>query len=178
MTAAAFILGFVLGWLVPRDAFPWMKRASRWLMFNRDNKLIARVVISVALAVLILAVAFGCSKREIPTTTPKPTLAAWIPYTGKSMLPTLPEAGLAEIEIGVTFDQLKQGDIVVFWDYLRGTGKFTLHRLVAKQAGNWIAQGDNPETNPKADRPWVTPDNYVARATGKNVQFVWAPVKP
>lgn len=72
MSIFLVIVAFVLGFLVPRDAFPWMKRLSRWLMFNRDNKLIARVVVAVALAVLILAVAFGCSKREPATFTPSP----------------------------------------------------------------------------------------------------------
>lgn len=125
-------------------------------------------------AALVLALT-ACSKREIPTTAPRPVLLAWVPVSGQSMLPTFPERALVEVEIGVPYDQLKAGDTVIFWDYLRGTGKFTHHRLVARQLGNWISRGDNPATNPTADRPWVTPDNYVARTTGRHTQLLSAP---
>lgn len=134
----------------------------------------------VPLAILIacgcLFAAVGCSKREIPSGAPKPTLVAWVPYTGQSMVPTFPARGLAEVEFGVSFSALKSGDIVVFWDYtLPGSPRFTLHRLVQLQGTAWIARGDNRLTNPSADRPWVTADNYVARATGRWSQLVAAP---
>lgn len=125
-----------------------------------------------AVAVVLLAILAGCSKQEIPASRPMPPLKAWLPYSGKSMLPVYPERGLAEVELGVPFSALKAGDIVVFWDYTRAADRFTLHKLVAKQGGNWIAQGVNPETNPVADRPWVTPENYVCRATGRHAQIV------
>ncbi len=92
------------------------------------------------------------------------------------MLPTIPNGALVEIEVGFPYGSLKAGDIVVFWDYLRGTGKFTLHRLIDSQLGNWIAQGDNKETNSEEDRPWVTKDNYVAKATGRHTKLLSAPV--
>ena len=45
----------------------------------------------------------------------------------------------------------------------------THHRLVQKQAGSWMAQGDN---NDRVDRSWVTPDNYLGRSTGRHVQLL------
>jgi hypothetical protein len=47
--------------------------------------------------------------------------------------------------------------------------------LVQRQGSAWIARGDNATTNPTADRPWVTPDNYVARATGRWTYLLAAP---
>lgn len=96
----------------------------------------------------------------------RPILAAWVAVAGKSMLPTFPEYCIVQMEIGVAFDDLKAGDTVIFWDYKRGPRAFTHHRLVAKQGDAWIAQGDNPDTNPVADRSWVTRDNFYARTTG------------
>lgn len=87
------------------------------------------------------------------------------------MLPTFPTKALIEVET-VPFSDLRQGDTVIFWDYTRTEPLLIHHRLVAKQGGNWIAQGDNPDTNPKADRPWVTPDNYLGRTTGRHTQLL------
>lgn len=121
----------------------------------------------------------GCGQRDIPSSEARPRYTAWIAATGRSMLPTYPESSLVEVEVGVPFTQLAPGDTVVLWDYTRpGESRFILHRLVARQGGNWIAQGDNPVTNPRADRPWVTPDNYVARATGRHTQLLVAPSLP
>ena len=114
----------------------------------------------------------GCSKREIPSDAPKPVLTAWVTAKGKSMIPTFPESALVEVEIGVPFSALKEGDTVVFWNYSGGPATFIHHRLVQKQAGNWIAQGDNSATNPTADRPWVTPDNFIGRTTGRYARLV------
>jgi len=130
---------------------------------------------TVGVVILIITALVGCSKREVPSTAAKPILVAWVPTTGKSMLPTFPERGLAEAQIGFPYEQLSVGDTVIFWDYTRGVGRFTHHRLVAKQLGNWIAQGDNPETNSTADRPWVTKDNYICRTTGRYQAVVYAP---
>ena len=128
-------------------------------------------------AVLLVAglALLGCSKREIPSDNPRPIAHAWIAATGQSMLPTFPERALVEIQIGVPFEALRAGDSVVFWDYTRATPQLIHHRLVQEQGGNWIAQGDNPETNPTADRPWVTRDNYIGRTTGRHVQILAAP---
>ena len=91
------------------------------------------------------------------------------------MLPTFPESSLVEFEV-TPFDQLKKGDTVLFWDYTERTGAvFIHHRLVESQGGNWIARGDNPETNTRADLPWVTKDNYIGRTTGKHTPFLMAP---
>ena len=133
--------------------------------------------LAVLLAVGLAFTFVGCSKREIPSTRKSPPLVAWVPISGKSMLPTYPERALAEAEFGVPYDELKVGDVVIFWDYTKPQPAFTLHTLVQKQAGNWIAKGNNPETNPVADRPWVTRDNYAARATGRHTQILVAPLQ-
>lgn len=88
------------------------------------------------------------------------------------MLPKFPESAFIQVEVGVPFDQLKAGDTVVFWDYKRGEVAMTHHRLIQKQGGNWIAQGDN---NDFADQSWITPDNYLARSTGVWVKSLTTP---
>ncbi len=126
-----------------------------------------RDAILAAGATLLLA---GCG-RDIPTSKKRPPFITWTRVTGVSMKPTFPEECFVETQVGYPYEDLKEGDTVIFWDYFRGSG-MTHHRLVAKQGGNWIAQGDNPVTNAVADRPWVTPDNYVARTTGKYSVFL------
>ncbi len=123
-------------------------------------------------ALTLLLSLSGCGPRQIPSDAPKPVIKAWVAAKGKSMLPTFPESALIEIEVGVPFSALKVGDTVVFWDYKRGDDALTHHRLVAQQGGNWIAQGDNPETNRVADKSWVTPDNFIARSTGRHAQIL------
>lgn len=61
MTIFLCVVAFVLGFLIPRDAFPWMKRLSVWFMLNRNNTTLARWIIAIALAGLILLVACGCA---------------------------------------------------------------------------------------------------------------------
>lgn len=129
---------------------------------------------------LLVAVFFlsGCGdSRDIPSSKPKPTVKVWVGHTGQSMLPTFPETALIEAEFGVPFDALKAGDTVIFWDYTRPEPFLIHHRLSVKMGAGWIAQGDNPVTNATADSPWVTPSNYIARTTGKHVQFLIAPAK-
>lgn len=133
------------------------------------------LALSLLVATFFLA---GCGdSRDIPSSKPKPTIKAWVGGTGPSMLPTFPESALVEAEFGVPFDALKAGDTVIFWDYTRPEPFLIHHRLSVKMGAGWIAQGDNPVTNAIADRPWVTPDNYIARTTGKHVQFLIAPIK-
>lgn len=122
--------------------------------------------------VLLLA---GCGP-QIPSSAQKPMLRGWVLATGKSMLPTFPEAAFVEIEIGSRFEDLKVGDTVIFWDYTRGAG-MTHHRLVAKQGDAFIAQGDNKQTNVVVDKPWVTRDNFVARGTGRWAILLMPPVE-
>lgn len=131
--------------------------------------------------ILFLALVLcGCGdQRAIPSSKPKPTTKAWVGHTGQSMLPTFPEAAIVEAEFGVPFEALEAGDTVIFWDYTRPEPFLIHHRLSVKMGAGWIAQGDNPVTNATADYPWVTPDNYIARTTGKHVQFLVAPtIKP
>lgn len=136
------------------------RTAKRGLLFTL-------AVICLLLSVLWLA---GCG-RKIPTSQPAPVLKVWVAVSGKSMLPNFPESGFVEMEIGVPFDALKAGDTAIFWDYTRGQG-LTHHRCREKQAGSWIMQGDNPGTNPVADRPWMTRDNYYGRTTGRAAQWL------
>jgi hypothetical protein len=124
-----------------------------------------------ALIALLLCLT-ACSKRDIPSSQPKPALTAWVSASGESMLPTFPAKALVEMEL-VPYSDLKAGESVVFWDYTGKTGAtFVHHRLVGKHGNNWIARGDNPLTNPTADLPWVTEDNYIARTTGRHAQFL------
>lgn len=126
------------------------------------------------LACFAIVVLLGaCNPREIPSEKPTPTIRAWVQASGKSMLPTFPEFALVEVEFGVKFESLKAGDTVVFWDYTRGTPTFIHHRLIQQQGGNWIAQGDNAATNPTADRPWVTRENFIGRTTGRHTQLLF-----
>jgi hypothetical protein len=123
-----------------------------------------------ALVILALLLA-GCflGWRAIPTTAPKPPFLAWIAVNGKSMLPKYPEAHLLEIDTNYPYAKLAIGDEVVFWDYRRDGGvAYTFHAIVAKQGGNFITQGLNHATNPRADSSWLTPDNYQGRATGRS----------
>lgn len=124
-----------------------------------------------AIIILLLFLA-GCSKAPV-NEKERPVLIAWVAISGESMLPKYPNGALVEVEVGVPYEVLKQGDDVIFWDYTNTTGAtFIIHELVAKQAGSWIAQGRNHATNPIADRPWVTEDNYYVRATGKHTQLL------
>lgn len=140
---------------------------------------VLRIASLVTAAACVLALGFaGCSRREIPSEAPLPVLRAWVPASGRSMLPTYPERCLLEIEIGVPFDALRAGDPVIYWDYTRGPAALTHHRLAQRQGDSWIAQGDNPETNPTADRAWVTRANYIARGTGRWSLVLTAPAAP
>jgi phage repressor protein C with HTH and peptisase S24 domain len=119
---------------------------------------------------LVLLIA-GSGRAPVPDE--RPILKAWIPVSGQSMLPKYPDGMMLEIELGVPYKDLKEGDDVVFWDYTGKSGAtFIFHKLVQKQAGSWIVQGRNPKTNPVADIPWVTKDNFIGRATGRHTQMV------
>lgn len=91
------------------------------------------------------------------------------------MLPTFPERALVEAQFGYPFDALKAGDTVLYWDYTAAQPRYLHHRLITSRAGAWIAQGDNPVTNPTTDAPWVTRDNYIARTTGRHTQLLTPP---
>lgn len=151
------------------------ERARR--LASSKHRWVRRLAWLLAFAVLAYLVA-GCGKRQIPTSAPRPALKAWVPVTGKSMLPTFPVTALVEAEFGVDYDTLQERQTVIFWDYTSGAPRFTHHRIVAKQGDNWIVQGDNPATNPIADRPWVTRDNFIARTTGRHTQILYAPPAP
>jgi len=48
MLAFLFSIGFILGWLTPRDAFPWMRQLSAWFMRNRHNDRLATATFCLA----------------------------------------------------------------------------------------------------------------------------------
>ena len=121
--------------------------------------------------IAILLCLTACSKRDIPSNQPKPALTAWVSASGESMLPTFPAKALVEIQT-TPYNDLEEQQTVIFWDYLSPVPRLIHHRLIRKVGKNWIAQGDNPVTNPKADLPWVTEDNYIARTTGRHAQFL------
>lgn len=138
-----------------------------------------RLACLVGTAALLLGLFVGGCERREQEARKHPPFRVWVASQGKSMLPTFPESCLTEAEL-VPFSELKVGDTVAFWDYTQTSGEpqFIHHRLVAKQAGSFIAKGDNPDTNPKADRAWVTPENYLFRTTGRwTIFLVAAPPK-
>lgn len=54
-----FTIGFVLGWLTPRDAFPWMRQLSAWFMRNRHNDRLATATFFLAVAILVVLLLFA-----------------------------------------------------------------------------------------------------------------------
>ena len=132
-------------------------------------------LVTVTLCCILL---IGCSKkedREIPTSDPKPSLAAWVPVRGVSMQPVYPNGTLVEVEFGVSYESLVKGQRVILWDYQRGAKTFTFHELAYKQGDQWVTKGLNPETNKKYDGPWTTKDNFYGVATGRHTQTLLAP---
>lgn len=116
------------------------------------------------LLLLSISLLAGCGQRSDEQFEPKRPLTVYINARGDSMLPTLPNHHLALTDVAFPYSKLETGDVVILWDYLREG--FTLHRLVSKQGPWFIAKGDNPETNPRVDRPFVTPSNYIGKYVG------------
>jgi hypothetical protein len=124
--------------------------------------------------VLVFAM-WGCSERAIPHSGPKPPCLMWMPVSGRSMLPKYPESHLLEVDVAFSYDNLKVGDEVVFWDYKRPVGiQYTFHAIVGKQGAYFIVKGLNPATNPIADAPWLTRDNFIGKATGRSTYLLAA----
>lgn len=137
------------------------------------------------LLITALALLAGCDRvdstarsRAIPTDAPKPPFIVWVPVTGKSMLPKYPEAHWVEVDVNYPYRQLKVGDEVMLWDYTRaGTVAYTFHPIVGTQGDYFITQGLNKKTNPVPDRPWLTPDNYQGKGTGRSSLMLLPPVE-
>jgi signal peptidase I len=134
-------------------------------MTDHDHRPLAP---SLLVAGLVLALMFvvvlglgGCSQKPDTQFEPTKPLVGHFAVRGESMLPTLPTAHVAQIDVAYPFAQLAVGDIVLFWDYVRQG--FTLHRIVAKQGAWFIVRGDNPVTNTEADAPFLTRANYIGR---------------
>lgn len=138
---------------------------SRAHNHRRDELRRALLWAAVFLACVVLFALQGCGRQSDAQFEPSLPLVVMIGTGGDSMLPTLPAWHLAPIDIAASYDRLAVGDIVLFWDYRRQG--FTLHRLVAKQGPWWIAQGDNPKTNPVVDPPFVTRANFIGRFVGQ-----------
>lgn len=86
---------------------------------------------------------------------------AYVAADTGSMRPTL-DGGDSILCLPVPYEDLKEGDIVNYrpkWN----NGKLTIHRLVLKDKGGWIASGDGNKRSENWER--VTKDNYVDRAT-------------
>jgi len=78
---------------------------------------------------------------------------------GSSMMPTFNGAQAIK-ETYVPFGDVRKGDIVVYWDWLRQIR--VCHRVVRRLRNNaWLAKGDNPNTNPAPDDMPVTKFNYL-----------------
>ena len=133
-----------------------------------------RLLLAIALVLLLAA----CGPQAPVNTDNKPVIVAWVSVSGESMLPTFPVSALAEAQFGYSYDALKVGDTVIFWDYKRGAKSFTHHRLIAKQGDNWIARGDNEKTNTRPDDSWVTRETFYARTTGKHSPIIIAARPP
>lgn len=125
------------------------------------------------LGAIVLVALLGCGQHT-PSSRPMPTIMAYVPAKGASMLPNFPDGTLLFAEFGYAYDKLEVGDTVIAWDYTRAGNVFFHHRLKVKVGDSWIVQGDNPVTNELVDKPWVTRDNYIARTTG-HAQVVVAP---
>jgi hypothetical protein len=134
-------------------------------MTDHDHRPLAP---SLLVAGLVLALMFvvvlglgGCNRKPDTQFEPTKPLVVLVTHAGESMLPTLPTIGVAQIDIAYPFSRLATGDIVLFWDYVREG--FTLHRIVARQGGAFIVQGDNPATNREADAPFLVRENYLGK---------------
>ena len=140
----------------------------------RFKKDLLACVLLAALAYVVLGLLPGCKNNSLPTGREKPIILGWVMSKGPSMLPSFPDGVFVQIELGSKFEDLKEGDTVIYWDYTR-ENSFVHHRIVSKQAGAWIAKGDNPDTNKDVDVAWVTKDNFVARGTGQWSYFLLGP---
>lgn len=83
------------------------------------------------------------------------------------MLGVLNPNGFRRMDFAFRYDDIAEGDIVMFWDYKRKG--YTLHEVVARQGSLWITQGSNPDTNHVADAPFLMRDNYIAKYVGQRL---------
>lgn len=104
-------------------------------------------------AVALFAVLTGCAA---PSRPPLNVQLGMIHSTGKSMLPAIPFDSTLPVK-AVPFDQLKAGDVVIYWNVWAGC--YVHHRILKRSrvSHGWVAKGDN---NSRADRGLVTARNY------------------
>lgn len=127
------------------------------------------VIGALAAAVVVLLFA-GCSdgaRDNEAQFKPKEPFIQVIRTTGSSMQGVLDDSGIRQIDFAFRYDDLAKGDIVLFWDYKREG--YTLHEIVDQQGSLWITQGSNPETNRRADAPFLFRDNYVGKYVGRRL---------
>lgn len=126
---------------------------------RRDHLLVFRWTYTLgSLACVCLALFLsGCRTEAVK----RPALTALIPHEGRSMVPTFSEDGMVFVQLFAGYDDLRQGDVVIYFDERRNG--YIMHRIVAKQLDWWIVQGDNRATNPRPDRSFVTRENYVGK---------------
>lgn len=56
-TALLFVFGFLLGFFLPRDAFPFMTRLARLFMAHRDNRMLGMGIMLLAFGILCVIIA-------------------------------------------------------------------------------------------------------------------------
>jgi signal peptidase I len=134
-------------------------------MTNHDHRPLAPSLLVAGLVLALMCVVVlglgGCNRKPDTQFEPTKPLVGHFAVRGESMLPTLPTAHVAQIDVAFPFTQLAVGDIVLFWDYVREG--FTLHRIVTKQGAWFIVRGDNPATNAEADAPFLVRENFIGK---------------
>jgi signal peptidase I len=92
---------------------------------------------------------------------------------GNSMLPTLPPSTSVMVDKDVSFEEIKEGDIIVYKsNYNSHSSKLTpyvIHRVYSKRGDKIICKGDN---NSVIDKECITSSNLVGKAITINQSLV------
>jgi signal peptidase I len=92
---------------------------------------------------------------------------------GNSMLPTLSPSASVVVDKNVCFEDVKQGDIIVYKTTLNSRRNkitpYVVHRVYSKQQDKIICKGDN---NPVIDREYITSSNLIGRVISMNQSLV------
>jgi hypothetical protein len=123
-------------------------------------------------------VADQCKERErsaLPDTTPLVNKhnTEIFSIIGNSMLPTLPPSTSVMVDKDVSFEDIKEGDIIVYKsNYNSHSSKLTpyvIHRVYSKRGDKIICKGDN---NSVIDKECITSSNLVGKAITINQSLV------
>jgi signal peptidase I len=90
-----------------------------------------------------------------------------------SMAPTIPTGSFIYVDRNVSFDDIKEGDIVVYrTKYMKEHGSSNVvHRVVSKKGDVLYCKGDY---NQKIDKEIVDKYNYVGKVVEKNSSVLFA----